>query len=414
MKKTLLHLARDTALVYGAQMIGVTVGLIVSILVARLLGPDGRGAYAWIMTMHFFALQLGMFGGETMNRRLGASRPELTSTLAGNSIVQGVVGGSLAGLLVLAFALLQPIGWTHKMATALGMIAVPAVVAMGLCSGLATARGHARIIAATEISQRFLIVGCVGAAYLALGYLTLNILMAGILVALTATSVLSIWMVSRIAPLPWHVKPRLWWNERYLLVGAFWGGMATFGLQKLDLLMLGAWRPLEESGYYAVAQALMDASLILPGTLGVLLLSRLTALETLQERRLMLVRVLGIVLAGFSLIALVAVWLGQWVIPLLFGAKFVASVPVFSVLMVAAVAGAAFWICQNAATGVGRVRYVMVAPLVGVAAKVLAGVALIPSFGMVGAAWGSALAYALAALAAFVVAWNGRGKRHSA
>lgn len=410
MKKTLLTLARDTALVYGAQMAGVLMGLVVSILVARVLGPDGRGAYAWIMTMHLFGVQLGLLGADTMYRRLAAHRPQVAPTLAANGGIQSLAGGLLTGAVVMAVCLVQPVGESHPMGTLLGMLAIPGAMLVALANGLAVGLGQAKMVAINELSQRVMIVAMVGLVFLFSGTLTLNSLMAAVFAALTVTGLLAAWHRVRRTPLPWVFSARLWWHERFMLVGALGSGMATFGLQKLDLVMLGAWRPLAESGYYAVAQTLMDASLILPATLGFLMLSRLAALETRAERRLMLLRLLGVMLAGFAVVALVAAWLGQWIIPLLFGQPFVEAVPVFHVLMASAVAGAAFLICQNAAAGIGRVRYVMAGPAVGVAVKVLAGLALIPGFGMMGAAWGNMLAYAAAALVALGVAWT--GSRH--
>ena len=408
MKKTLLNLAKDTGLVYGAQMGGVAISLASSVLIARLLGPDGRGAYAWIMTMHVFAVQLGMMGMDTVNRRLGASRPELVPSLAGISLLQSVLFGGLAGLAIMAFSLVQPIGITHKMGTMLGMLAVPGMVAMTAFTGLALARSKAGLVATTELFQRIMLVILVGVTYGILGYLTLNTLMIVMVVTLWSVGALAAIQVRGFTPLPWRFDGKLWWNERYLLIGALGSGLATFGLQKLDLVMLGWWRPVAESGWYAVAQALMDASLMLPGTLGVMLLSRLAAMKNRAEQRLVLGRILMAVLVGFGLMAAVAAGLAGWIIPLLFGAKFTAAVPVFRVLMVAAVAGSMYYICQNAATGIGRVRYVMAGPLTGMAVKAGMGAALVPTMGMMGAAWSSVAAYACAAAVALAVAWGRR------
>ncbi|MEZ5850029.1 MAG: hypothetical protein R3D68_05165 [Hyphomicrobiaceae bacterium] len=54
--------ARDVLATFGTKMAAAGVGLLTSVLVARSLGPDGRGAFATVMTLAAIGMQFANLG----------------------------------------------------------------------------------------------------------------------------------------------------------------------------------------------------------------------------------------------------------------------------------------------------------------------------------------------------------------
>ena len=394
-RQNLRMLIKDTSQVYLSQILGVLVSFGVGILVARSLGADGRGAYGLITAYLFTGIQLGQFGLDTLNRRMAAQNISMASVLAGNSIIQSVVLGSLAALCLFIFGWFQPIGQMYPQALATGMAVIPSAILLGVWNSLATVMWHASVLARSEIMQRCLFVLCVGAVYLFIG-MKVWLLMFAFFLASGGTTLYIGWQLHKLLEGKWGYNLALFWHERKLLFSAFIAGLSTYFLLKIDMILLGFWRPLGEIGHYAVAQTLVDAMLILPTSIAFLLLPRLAAEKDVKKRKKFFLCVLGGVGLGFAAVSAIAAIVGIWAIPFLYGVSFVESVPMFQYLLIAGVLVAIFQVCQNAVAGYGRARYILLAPAIGLCAKVIGGVLLIPEQGVIGAITASIIAYILA------------------
>jgi O-antigen/teichoic acid export membrane protein len=98
---TLVHAAAATFATNGAT---VAFALLNVLILARALGPTGRGEVAFVIAVWVLAAGLATLGLEEANGNLGGRHPERRAALATNSVVAslvlGVVGASVIGLLL--------------------------------------------------------------------------------------------------------------------------------------------------------------------------------------------------------------------------------------------------------------------------------------------------------------------------
>ncbi|MBI1309238.1 MAG: oligosaccharide flippase family protein [Proteobacteria bacterium] len=409
LRAKLMPILHDTAQVYSAQIIGVLVSFGISIIVARHLGPEGRGAYGWIMALVFLAIQIGQLGTDTLNRRLAATQKQLVPALAGNSLVQAGVLGTLVAMGFYAYGSTQPTGHLYPLALLICLAGVPVSIATSTLSSLAVGMGQSRILATAEILQRLtnvaVVVGFLLSTTLQVWHLSVAFFISFTLSALLSGTRLNTFLGNR-----WALNPKLFFHQRNFILTAFGAGLAVQFMQRMDILMLNAWRPLAESGHYAIAQTLTDAMLMLPGVVAYMLLSHLAAEPDTRARTRLLLMVLGGALAFMAAAGLVAALLAPTFIPLLFGAEFTEAVPVFNRLLVATLMVTGFTICQSAVAGYRRARHVIIAPAVGVAIKGAIGWYLVPS-GMLAAANASILGYGAAFAVALFLALHDTSRR---
>ena len=93
-----IHSATLTIVFKAIAMIS---GLAVSIVIARVLGPEGRGVYALIMTMIVMSASFGVFGLTASNTYLIAKDHGKSRAIGTQSLLTGFIGTILCGLVIL-------------------------------------------------------------------------------------------------------------------------------------------------------------------------------------------------------------------------------------------------------------------------------------------------------------------------
>ena len=93
-------MAGDALSVFGATVIALAIGFVTSIVVARLLGPDGRGLLGVASSIAAVSVAIGSLGIPIAISYYASRRPRLMSELIGNALAYAAV--LLIGLLVLS------------------------------------------------------------------------------------------------------------------------------------------------------------------------------------------------------------------------------------------------------------------------------------------------------------------------
>ncbi|MFZ2587442.1 MAG: oligosaccharide flippase family protein, partial [Alphaproteobacteria bacterium] len=203
MRDKLGHVLKDAAQLYGAQVLGLVVGFGISMVVARVLGADGRGAYGWIMGLFMVAIPLGQLGTDVVNRRVAATRPELAPVLAGNTVMQTLGWGSVVALGVYMVARGTPIGAAYPWALALAMVMLPLNMTHGLLGSVAAGLGKFKVVAGMEIVQRLSMAALVGVMLLTVQLDVVHLLVAQGIALLGGLAFVG-WHMVRLAGWPWR------------------------------------------------------------------------------------------------------------------------------------------------------------------------------------------------------------------
>ncbi len=396
-------LARAVGLNVAGQAGGFAVAFFTSIVLARSLGPSDRGLLAIMVVFSTVALAL-CGAGLQVAVQYYAGRPETSQrSLLGNSLVYAAV---LAAVAFPAFALLRgPVShaFTHGrggLVWILAALLVPLTfldftTAGQLCGRLEFGLWNVLLVA-SRLASLAVVLGLV---------VVLGLGVAGGVLATAAGSVVVIGV--SIARLLRHGRPRF--DPGLLRTSIRYGTKAQIGALfqflnfRLDLLVLSLFVPLANVGHYAVAQTLAElvAYLGIAFQISVLpILARLDGKEGGADTSAAAVRHHG--LLAFVLVCLNAVF-APLVLLFGYGAAFrPALVPLLILIP-------GMWFMGTGSLVVGdlrgRGRPGLASAVKGAAAVVTIGLdlALIPPFGVVGAAVASALAYAFFGIASLVV-----------
>ncbi len=254
-----------------------------TILVARLLGPAGRGEYAVAVAVAAIGVQIGNLGIHTSSSWLVARDPRLLGTLIANGLLVGCVIGAVEEIVALAAVWVTPsIAPVPMPILVLALDPIP--IGLVYLIGQNLMLGLRRVVSYNLLELGNRLCGLEIIVVLALaGALSSFSAFAGTLVALGATGVMTLALLARTAG---RISPRLQLVREHLGYGrrAYVGALITFLVFRLDLLLVQVMRGTADAGQYSIAIALTDWALLVPVVTGTLLFPTLSAMTDVAER----------------------------------------------------------------------------------------------------------------------------------
>lgn len=402
---------------FAAQAAGLVCGLASGVVIARCLGPTAKGAVA------VYALAAG-FVALAGNLGMGMANVHL--------VARGAVPPrrAWANSLAVAAALGIPLSVAAFFAAPLLGIALRRPPDMGL---LGIALGSVPLLVMFDL-QLNLLQGAGDIAGSNRGGLARQALRLAALVPL-------------VALLPGGTAGALWSANIALAGGNIWclallrrrgavslvpdwpslarslgyglktlpGQLVQFFNYRLDLLMLALFWTNREAGVYSVAVFMAELVWYIPQAVITVLLPRVSSAPTAQEGLAITARAIRHTVLWSALCAAALAAAAPLAIGLLYGAPFAEAVPALWVLLLGIAALAPGKLAVVHLAGAGRPQYYTYLALVGIGLSVGLNLALVPRFGIIGAAAASAVAYA--ASGALALYWlrsrTGLGLRRS-
>ena len=393
----------QVARVYAARVLQFGCTVAVAFLLARLLGPAGRGEYSLLLLLPstLFALgQLGLPSALTFFAGGGRSVPSLTSAAAG-------VGATLAVVLVvgslIALPALQPLFFASAPLGLLQVatLALPIQLATSFFGsilwGRQLVRPYSRVLAGQSIGWLLAVIVLVGVAGLDVAgalaaYLLVTGLGAGAVVALVLRERARTLADPANVAAPVRLGALLGYGLRL-----YPAGITTFLSYRADLFLLSALRgDAAAIGLYALAVSLAEITFQVPDSVATLFYPRVAASERDEADRLApsIARftLMLTVLAALLLIPLA--WLAvRVVLP-----GFDGSLLPFLLLLPGTVALGLSKVLSGYISGLGRPEPVGLIAMTALGVNLVINLLLIPPLGIAGAALASMISYSTHAL----------------
>ena len=379
--------------------------LVSSLVMARWLGPEGRGMFAVVMLLPQLATTLGLFGFDQANAVYAGLQPHGQRALVWQSVMIAGVAGCLfvfAGVFYLRIgapglhASLRGAYWLYIVALA----CVPANLLSSYW--LAILRGMNRILLLNMLEVAVKIVSMI------LVLVLIVVLGAGVAGAVWADAIMVACMILVLAAFLWESgvlgRPSLDWQtlkrtSRFALP-VYGAGVMTFLNYRIDQFIIAILLPPEQLAFYVIAVEIAERIWIIPGAVGMALLPHLTnsrerdpALAAVVARHTILWTGAGCLL--FFAVAGVAV-------SFLYGAAFDAVATPLRWLLpgIFTLTVGKVLVAELAARE--KIRFTLWLSLIAAFLNAAANFVLIPRMGLAGAGLSSTLTYSLVS---FVIVW---------
>jgi O-antigen/teichoic acid export membrane protein len=405
------------AMLASAAQVATALALgLTSVFVARLLGPDGTGAYGVVSSGLVLLITMGSLGlgvGITYSVSHGrwpagdALRQSQLVALA-LGLVVSAVGFGLAVLLDDSVLEEVPLG-----TAAIAVAAVPFALSWTYSWSVALGADRYEWYAVAYAGQAVLVLVLVAALGGAFG---LEGAIAGLAAAYAIAAVAQLVVGARLLPAGEHLlrsaAARIRGAASFGL-RAYMSNSVTYLALRADLFILSAYASAASVGHYAIALALTELVLLLPRSLAAVALPRVAALDASAEaeyQRLVMVKsirhsVLVAVAAGLLLAAVTPL------IPVIYGSDFSETIGLTLLLIPGAAALGAAAAFSSATTGKGKPEYSLYASMIVTVPSVALYLIVIPEHGATGAAIASSVSYFALAVAALLFFRRATGVR---
>jgi O-antigen/teichoic acid export membrane protein len=388
---------RASSLTFGGTVVNVVLGLALSALTARVLGPRGKGIFVLALLLPNLISLLSDLGMSVSVVYFVAQRRYRLSLLAGNNIVIGAVLatlGILAGVAVVTAGGHQIFPGVPTTYVLVGLLMLPALDVGPLLQNLLV--GQQRFVTFNIAAVAATVVGALPMLF---ALLVLHTGPFGLIVAQTlGTTVfvlgLALWLRTELGSL--ELRPRWsYWREGLSYGGrAHVGNVLGYANLRADTWLIGIMLNPAAVGIYSVGVALMERLLLISNPLSQVLFPRIAADSDGQSHEITPL-LLRAVLAVTSVGAIVLVLLAPEIVRLLFSARFLSVVSSMRFLSVGVVALAGSNLLMGDLSGRGRPEISGYVGSIGAATNIALNILWLPRFGITGAGMASAVSYSV-------------------
>lgn len=267
--------ASDVALMLATRVLVLASGVGASVVIARTLGAEGRGAIAVVFALTLLLVQLGTLGLPSANTYFTATHPADRPAVVANAVWATVGLSVVLALVALAIRALAPsvLQGVDDAAFALALAGLPAILGYQLLQGVLLGEGRTVAYNVVDAAAAVATFAGICVALIALDgaeTAAVAVLVGGRVVALAAVA-----LVLR-GDLFARPRPALLRRMLVYALRIHVAAVLAYLVIRLDLLLVNGYLGPEQAGFYAVAIALADALNVIPAVIATNLFARVS------------------------------------------------------------------------------------------------------------------------------------------
>jgi O-antigen/teichoic acid export membrane protein len=371
----------------------IGIGLATSVIIARVLGPEGRGLYAVAATIAAMGVQFGNLGLHASNTYYVARDKKLLPALVGNTIILSLaIGGFIAVLIWMIFSLCPQLAPVDGLLLVLSLGWIPVGLVYLLLQNLLLGIQEVHIFNKIEVVTKTVGVSLIGL----LIFLQNTTVEAIFSTSLATLFIGSIWALRRLRSHltnPLQVSMTLLKEHIGYGLKAYLAAFFSFLVLRVDLLMIKYILGAEQTGYYSIAVNMAELVYILPMVVATILFPKLSALTDIKEQWYFAKKAAAANAVGMLLVLAIAGFSVRPVVRVLYGDPFLPSVAPFLWLLPGIFFLGIETVAVQFLNSIGFPKAIVVAWSITCVLNIGLNMLAIPTFGIVGASIVSSISY---------------------
>jgi O-antigen/teichoic acid export membrane protein len=399
-----LKLIKDLLFTFSTRIAVVALTFGTTIVVARVLGPQGQGTYSLIILIPTLLAMVGNLGIGIANAYFTGKKKYELSDIASNSTIAALsLGIILATVFLIYFFFFHPhfLGDIEPRAIVLATLVLP--------SSLLSIYFSYILLGQTKIKEYNLVNLVQGGTLLVLTLFLLLFIWKDVLSPVIAwicaailAAILSIWLVYRMTGISRRFNYHLFKDSVKFGGQGYLGNIIQFLNLRLDMLLVAMLMNLSFVGYYSIAVPLAEALWYFPAAVGTVIFARTISLSP-EEANKSTPRICRNTLFLTFLAAIVLFFLSKYIVLLLFGADFLPALQPLQVLLPGIVAFSVCHVLGNEIAGRGKPVINTINAGISLLINIPLNIVLIPQMGITGAALASTISYIASAIFSVVL-----------
>ncbi len=366
---------------YTIRLLGMVLSFVGTIILARELGPDGRGVYAALMALCAICVQFGNLGLPGSNTYHSAKNPGFVPTLVANSILAGIAIGALLLLALLALAHVLP---QTDMLTGgllvLGALWIPCSLIYSLLQGVVLGLMKFRSVNQVELLQRTLMLMALGVLAYVGGLTVMSAFGSSLLCLIVSGAAMLMVLRPSLGRAP-RPSVRLLYRGMPYGLRIYVASIFTFLVMRIDVVVVQQRLSSEDAGLLSVAVSLADALAVLPVVVGGIMFPQLAKeADVVNKWRITQRSALAVAATMGTILVVIAASAG-WFIPALFGTPYAGAINLFLWLTPGIFCLALTSILSPYVASVGQPLLYPIGTAIVLLSVVAFEIALVPSYG---------------------------------
>jgi O-antigen/teichoic acid export membrane protein len=392
-----MKFVRNVLSTFGTEVVAIGLNMVLGIVTARLLGPDGRGILTLVMTLPITLVHLADLGVSQANIYMIARQRRPAGLVASNSAVIALVSGSfIAAVLWLARGMVQDTLFRGLPVPYYGaiLLLIPLFLLHNYWNAMLRALERFTLFNLVRLVMPVaLLISITPALVISRG--SIEWATAAYLVATLVAVGIGLLVVAR------HVHPQPSFE------GALARGSLAYGLKsyvqnlmahltyRLDIYLVAAFLEPADVAYYSIAVSIAEVAWHIPNSVGAVLFPRLSN-ENEDRIHPLTAEVCRhtFAITALAMVAITAV--GVVGIPLIYGVEYRPAIYPLLALGPGIVVMSLYKVLTRNFSSRDRQEISIVAALAALIVNVSLNVILIPALGVIGAAFASLIGYCTA------------------
>jgi|LSQX01.2.fsa_nt_gb O-antigen/teichoic acid export membrane protein len=388
---------QDSVSVLGNRVFIIIITFATSILLARYLGPEGKGLMTALLVYPALLVSLAELGIRQSATYLIGKREYSEQDIISQVLLFLVTSSTIMVFIVAyLFTVLDNPDFTFYMVL-MAIFYIPVKLATSYSQGIFLGRGEINKFNITSRLQPTidlaLIIVFVVIFNLSVAGAVLATFVASLIVALYALRELT-----RISSIKLHFD---WIISKQMISMGIVYAMALFILNlnyKIDVVLLERLTVASEIGQYSIGVGIAELIWLLPSTLGVVIFSHSSNAKDPAGFSKGMMKLFRVTFILSIICGLLLFFASEYLIPLVYGAAFAPSVEVLRILLPGIILMTAFKVLNMDLAGKGKPQVSLIAFMPAVIINIVLNVLWIPLYGANGAALASTISYSLGSL----------------
>lgn len=388
-----MRLIKSVSVTFAARITYIFLSIISSIIVARALGPVGKGVFAVLAAIVGIALQFGNFGLHASNIYFVSREKNKISQISGNSLWVGIIGGSVIAVLAYLISTAFPnllLGKIQPVLLLIMLISVPFVFITLFLTNI--------LIGLQKIYQYNLIEVAGKLLSVILTAVILIILGRGIFDLVVLSTVITILLC-----LVYVIYFQVHYGFCYKFDGQLFNRMLRYGFKaylsclfafliiRSDIILVNYFLGVSKTGIYSVAVSFADLLFLLPTTIGMMLFPKASEIQDRKSNLTKKVSRFTVLL--MLMLCVFAAMVSKPLILLMYGQQFKGSILPFLWLLPGVFFLSLEAIYMNDFASRGNPSIVYIVPATALVLNVSLNIIMIPRIGVVAASITSTISY---------------------
>jgi len=403
-----------TTITFGSGVLSLVIGVGTSVMLARALGPEGRGIYALATLLPALIVTFGNLGIGSATVYYVARGEFRRQEILGNNVLLSLgvgTAGVLAGLVVGLFLRENLFPGVAAGYLLLALALVPADLFFPYVRYVLLGAQRIKEFNYIRITQSAVFLGFVSTAVLGLRAGVTGAILAAVLTRLVVNTL----VLRRVREVAGGINftPNISYMKRVATYGfqAHLANILGFLNYRMDMFLVNGFLGPDAVGLYSVGVGLVEKLWIVSQAASTVLFPRVATESDEEIRTEFTPLVARTVLWTTALGALALALVSRWIVLLLYSEAFLPAVGALQALLAGIVALSAGRVLSNDIAGRGFPGLNIYTGIAALAANVVLNFLWIPSYGIAGAAWASTVSYTISFLVALFFYCRLSGKR---